>query len=188
MDIPLNDEGRKQAVALAERAADLELDIVYSSTLLRAKETAQIVCDRCGQLPHTSLRDLEEMSWGVFEGRSRSPELQTTFRSMVAEWQSGNYGFAVEGGESVLDVQMRSKRALDKILSRHEGQRVFIVAHGRTLRILLATLLKEFGLQRMEEIKHHNTGLNHLVYENSGFEAKYLNDISHLEVANSSSG
>ena len=181
MDIPLNDAGRRQARALADRASKLQLDVIYSSTLLRARETAQIVSDRCDQLPLISLSDLEEMSWGIYEGHGRSPELQKAFKHMVAQWQAGRYDYAVEKGESVLEVQARAERAVRFMLGEHAGKRIMVVAHGRFLRILIATLLEEYGLSRMEELAHSNAGLYHLIHENEAFRAVFLNDTSHLE-------
>ena len=183
VDAPLDEKGRRQARALARRAATLDLDVIYSSTLLRARETAAIVSERCGRLPVICLNDLEELSWGKYEGRPRTPELKAVFLDMVARWQAGQYDYAVEGGESVLDVLARARRAVDFILDEHVGHRVMVVAHGRFFRILIADLLEEYGLPRMEEVKHSNTGLNHLVHEEGRFRALCLNDTTHLEVA-----
>ena len=58
-----------------------------------------------------------------------------------------------------------------------------VVAHGRFLRVLLATLLNDYGLERMHEIHHTNTGVNHLVGDCDRFEARRLNCTAHLEAA-----
>ena len=181
VNVSLNELGRRQAEALADRATSLEIDIVYSSTLLRARETAQMIADRCGQLPLIFLSDLEEMSWGVFEGKSSTPEVKKAFQEMLGQWQAGHFDYAVDEGESILDVKARGMQAIEYILREHAGQRIMIVSHGRFLRVVLATMLEEYGLQRMEELNHQNTGLNHLIYENESFEAIMLNDTTHLE-------
>jgi broad specificity phosphatase PhoE len=181
IDAPLNALGRAQAEALALRAASLGLDAIYASTLLRARETAGIVGRACPDIPLFFLNDLEEMSWGIYEGRAATPDLKSAFDTMRAEWLNGNYDYRAEKGESVTEVQERGKRAINHILETHSGKRVMVVAHGRFLRILLATLLDEFGLKRMEEIKHANTGLNHLVCSSDAIEARLLNCTLHLE-------
>ena len=181
VNVSLNREGRRQAEALAERASGMQLHAVYSSTLLRAQETAHIIAHRCGRLPIVYLSDLEEMSWGIYEGQYASPELKEAFAFMQTQWQSGNLEYAVERGESVLDVQTRSMRAMRFMLEEHSGRNILVVTHGRFLKVLIATLLEEYGPRRMEEIKHHNTGLNYLIYEDDTFVARYLNDTSHLQ-------
>ncbi len=180
VDIPLNELGYRQAEALAERSVDFGLDVIYSSTLTRAKQTAHAVSQKNESVPVVYLRDLEEMSWGEFEGRERSDELKQVFIQMRDEWQGGNYTYSVGGGESAQDVQERGLKAMKYIVEKHQGERVMVVAHGRFLRVLIASLLDEYGLPRMEEIKHKNTCINYLTHTPAGFTAHYLNNIDHL--------
>ena len=183
MDVPLNDLGRLQAAALARRAAGLGLDVVFSSTLQRAGETARIVAAAIGQMEIHQLADLEEMSWGIHEGQSRSPELKVAFGEMRRRWANGEYEYAVERGESVYDVQRRGLSAIHQIVTTHAGQRVLVVTHGRFLRIILASLLPEYGLAHMEKLDHRNTAVNHLVFVDGRFEARFLDSLDHLEEA-----
>ncbi len=180
IDVPLNELGRRQAIALAERAEEFDLDVVYGSTLIRAKQTAQTVARKNQDKPLIFLNDLEEMSWGNYEGLHVTDDLRVEFDRLRDEWRSGNYDFAIGKGESALDVQTRALRGLGYILERHEGKRVMVVAHGRFLRILIASILKEFGLNRMEEIKHANTGINYITHSASGYAMKFLNNTDHL--------
>ncbi len=183
VDIPLNELGRQQAAALARRAAGLGLDAIFSSTLLRAAETARIVAAATGRTEIYQLADLEEMSWGVYEGKPRSPERSEAFREMRRRWGNGDYDYAVEQGESVYEVQRRGLSAIHQIVTAHAGQRVFVVTHGRFLRIILASLLPEYGLAHMEKLDHRNTAVNHLVFVEGRFEARFLDSIDHLEEA-----
>ncbi|MEZ4699528.1 MAG: histidine phosphatase family protein [Rhodothermales bacterium] len=183
VDVPLNETGRLQAGALARRAATLELDAIFASTLTRAGETADIVAEAVGAAQVHRLSDLEEMSWGVYEGRPRSPELKLAFREMRDRWGAGEYDYAVEQGESVYDVQRRGLAAIHHIVQAHPGQRVLVVTHGRFLRIILASLLPEYGLAQMEKLDHRNTALNHLVLVDGRFEAQVLDCVVHLEEA-----
>ncbi len=180
VDIPLNALGQRQANALAKRSVDFELDVIYSSTLMRAKQTADAVAGKNETVPVVYLRDLEEMSWGEYEGMERTDELKNKFIQMRDEWQGGNYTFSLGGGESALDVQQRGLKAINYIVGRHQGERVMVVAHGRFLRVLIASLLDEYGLPRMEEIKHKNTCINYLTHTPAGYTAHYLNNIDHL--------
>lgn len=179
----LNETGRQQARALRHRLACVPLEAVYSSTLYRAQETADIIAQAHPGLPVHLLADLEEMSWGVLEGQPIEPYVQETFGQMVAAWHAGQFEVRAEEGESILEVQHRAVRAIDHILAHHAGQTVLVVTHGRLLRVLLATLLAEYGLRRMEEIQHANTAVNRLHHQNGRFEADLLNCTSHLEAS-----
>lgn len=177
----LNQTGRAQARALARRLSTVPIDAIFSSTLRRAEETAAFIAAEHQHLEVFRLEDLEEMSWGVYEGEPPSERLSRAFESMQLDWARGDYGKRVEGGESILDVQERGLRALEHILARHEGQTVAVVTHGRFLRVLLATILDEYGLERMNEIHHANTCVNHLVHASGTFKAHLLNCTAHLD-------
>jgi probable phosphoglycerate mutase len=127
-DTPLNETGRAQALALAEALDDAELDAVYSSDLLRARDTAQIVADRKG-LSVTLLPELRERNFGTWEGLTdaeifkRYPETQT----------GGPWGDA----ETKEEMGRRVLGALRKIAATHSGGRVLVVTHGGPVRALL---------------------------------------------------
>lgn len=180
VDVPLNSLGLSQATMLAQRFDSIELDAVYSSPLVRAAQTARIIVEKKSSIPFTMLDGLEEMSWGIYEGQPRSEELTKAFKTMKREWGGGNYEFRIEQGESILDVQRRGLQALNHIVSRHPGEHVAVVAHGRFLRIILASILDQYGLPRMEEFDMQNTSFNHLIFSKGRFEAKVLQCTAHL--------
>ncbi len=177
----LNATGRAQAEALARRFAERHLDVIYCSTLRRAEETAEIVARHHEGVPLIRVRDLEEISWGVYEGRPATAEVMQKLEEMVDRWRNGEFAYAAESGESILDVQHRALRALRRILEEHEGKTIMIVTHGRFLRVLLATLLQAYGLERMHEIHHANTAVNHVILNEETYEARLLNCTAHLE-------
>lgn len=182
----LNATGRAQAAALAARLAGERIEVIYSSTLNRALETAQIVAaEQPRALPLVALADLEEMSWGRYDGEKASPYLDAFIDTMHAAWNAGNYAYRIPDGETILEVQSRSLRAMRHILAQHGGKTVLIVTHGRLLRVLLASLLPAFGLARMQDLAHANTGLYQLAYTDGQFEMVLANDISHLQTPES---
>ncbi len=180
VDIPLNEVGRRQAALLAERFTDVRLNAIYSSTLQRALETAEIVAKQHPAVPVHARFDLEEMSWGDFEGRAKDKEVLALFESLNAQWQAGDFTKQVPGGESIAQVQSRGIEALRHILGHHAGETVLVVTHGRFLRVLLASILPGFGLEKMQEIKHLNTGVNRIRFKGSMPSADYLNCTAHL--------
>jgi len=116
-DRPLNDFGRRQAAALAERlAAEPAIDAVYASDLSRARETAEILAHRLG-LPVVTVPDLRERNWGNWEGLTGSERDRVEY---VGEERDAH-------GERVI-------RAVRRIAEEHPGQRIVVVTHGGSLR------------------------------------------------------
>jgi probable phosphoglycerate mutase len=122
-DQPLNDAGREQARELAESLAGRAIDVVYSSDLVRAHETALIVGDRLG-LP---------VDWA---GRLVT-EIEAADPKGFARWREGRKGW--NGGESYEEMGERVVAAVLRLAARHEGQTVLIVSHGGSIRACRAT-------------------------------------------------
>lgn len=183
IDSVLNETGQRQAEALARRLATVPFEAIYASPLRRARQTADILARPHPQVPVAHLEDLEEMAWGVYEGAHPSPHRDARLDALKRRWRAGGFGERIEGGESILDVQQRALRAVDHILAREEGRTVLAVTHGRFLRILLASLLDEYGLEHMHELPHSNTAVNRIVCCEGAFEADLLNCTAHLDAA-----
>lgn len=178
----LNASGREQARSLGDRFAGVKLDAIYASTLWRAIQTAGAVAAvRPAKTSVRCLSAFDEMSWGRYEGMAPCSELDDMLESTFATWDRGEFETRVEGGESILDVQQRATEGLRRVLQRHDGESVLIVAHGRLIRVLLASILPEFGLARMHEIGHGNTSVNELIFDAEGCRARSMNCIRHLD-------
>jgi broad specificity phosphatase PhoE len=115
-DRPLNDFGRRQAAALADRLAGDGIDAVYASDLARARETAEILAERLG-LPVVTDPDLRERNWGNWEGLTGSERDRVEY---VGEERDVH-------GERVI-------RAVRRIAELHPGERIVVVTHGGSLR------------------------------------------------------
>ncbi len=185
VDSRLNDRGRRQAQCLARRLASVPFDAIYASTLRRARETAQAVAAHHEGVPLHVHADLCEMAWGVYEGVP-AEDVREALDAARAAWRDGRFDRCVEGGESIRDVQRRALRAVRRIVAEHAGQTVLVVAHGRWLRVLLASILdEEYGLERMHAIRHANTCVNLVVHRTGCFDAQRLNCIAHLDALDS---
>ena len=126
-DTPLNDNGRAQALALADTLDDVELDAVYASDLARAFETARIVAERRG-LPVTSVPGLRERNFGTWEGLT-----DTEIFERYPAAKNGSWGDA----ETQDEMRERVLAALHEIAAVHPGGRVLVVTHGGPVRRLL---------------------------------------------------
>lgn len=135
----LSDEGRWQAAQLGERLRGEGITAVYCSPLSRSVDTATIVAEHCRLTP--VLRDgLREISHGHWEGLTRG-EVEERFRSEYAAWEEDPFTFAPRGGESGVAVLARALPAIREIVTAHIGERVLVVSHKATIRLLLSSLL-----------------------------------------------
>lgn len=133
-DESLNAVGRDQARALAEELATTDLDAIYTSDLARARETAEVVGERIG-LPVVELADLREIDVGEWQGLTW-PEIEDRFPEGVRRWHELGYGWVA--GETYEQLEDRVLRALRAIASDHEDERVLVVGHGGTVRVVRA--------------------------------------------------
>jgi broad specificity phosphatase PhoE len=180
IDSPLNERGFTQVEAVGRRLANVALDCVYASTLLRARQTADAMRVHHPGVPLVLLPGLMEMSFGVLEGQSYAGENTTFFKWLGSRWAEGQFGDRVDGGESVIDVRDRAIATLDHIVARSSGKSVAVVTHGRFLRILLATILDDYSLDVMDELLHTNTAVSEIVHRDGGFVAKYVASDEHV--------
>lgn len=175
---PLNARGRRQARCVARGLAGISIDHVFSSSLKRSVETAEIVAGEL-KLTNQSYPELDEMDFGVMEGRSIDT-IRPDLDRLHATWSGGDTAHAVEKGESPEAVLDRVLSRMDHLLEAHRGQTLLFVLHGRLIRILLAHWL-EYGLSEMHRVDHQNCGLYHLqVHADKPVEPVYLNRTDHL--------
>ena len=127
-DIPLNAEGRAQAHEAAGILADGGWEVVVSSPLLRARETAQIIAGDLGLELGPSYPSLVERDYGALEGTSSS--------ETMARWPDRDY----PGAESLDSVVSRGLAGLAKVADDFRDRDVVIVAHGTIIRYTLAAL------------------------------------------------
>lgn len=127
-DIPLDATGVSQAQEAAERliCSGALPGHIWTSSLMRARQTAEIVAERLEQhtgctLPFSVRDDLQECNWGVREGQPHSSE-------SFEKWMSGE---TPEGGESCDELSRRVRGALSGILeAREDDTPVLVVSHG----------------------------------------------------------
>jgi len=137
-DRPLNARGRAQAQALAARLERVRLAAVYASTLLRARETAEIVARPHG-LPVRTRPDLREVDVGSWSGLTTA-EAETRDPEGFLRWRrEGRPGWT--DGETYEQMRDRALGAVLEIGGAHAAETALVVAHGGTIRALLATAI-----------------------------------------------
>jgi probable phosphoglycerate mutase len=129
--IPLNRFGIAQATALAERLA--KPDVLVTSPIQRARDTARIIGDRHGLTARLD-NHFAEFEFGEWTGRSFE-SLQGDPRWL--EFNRSRESASAPGGESMMDVQRRSVAGIVQLLGGYHGKTVAIVSHGDVIRSLL---------------------------------------------------
>lgn len=177
-DPPLSVLGIRQADAIADRLESVRIDRVYSSDLIRASRTAEVVAQRRGlQVSTTPL--LREANLGVVQGLTRA-EIEEKFPDVRHQWRANAITARPPGAESIEQVISRCAGLLDGLLSQTEdGLGVLMVGHGGSLRGIVVSVL---GLppEAYHKLRFSNASLS-IVDLADRRELRLLNDVCHLD-------
>ena len=128
IDPPLSEAGIQQATAQTESLKGIEFSAIYTSHLLRARQTAEIVGQQCGLEPIVS-EALHEVDVGILDGKDQeAPQNWEDFMSVVRRWSNGFHDTGFPGGESLNEVESRL-RAFLEVLEAEQGKSVLVVSH-----------------------------------------------------------
>lgn len=138
-DIPLNDAGLQQARTAAARCAQLRLERIYHSTLLRAAQTAQAIAE-LADVPLIPCPGFNEVCLGAFQTLNHE-QAKAQYPEAYAQYFADRINAAPPGGESLSQVQHRALAALDSIEQDAAGcERIAVVSHGALLKTLLGAI------------------------------------------------
>jgi broad specificity phosphatase PhoE len=177
-DTDLNDEGRKQAALFFDAYKHVPFNKIYISELKRTQQSIQPFIDL--GIPYQRLSGLDELAWGVLEGKPSTPKNKAAFLHLLRDWLNGNLDSKFENGESPNEVKARQLEALGTIMSHPEEKKVLICMHGRALRLFLCILLNK-PLTEMETFPHQNLVLYKVTYDGNKFEIVDFNNAQHLK-------
>ena len=179
LDIPLNDTGRWQAERLARALAAREaIDVVYTSDLLRAWETARPVAEATGAPLHTD-EGLRERGFGSFQGKTFT-EIEAAMPDEARRWRQRDPVWAPPGGESLTAMRRRVIETLHALASRHVGEQIVLVAHGGVMDVLYRAATGQ-ELQAPRTWLLGNTAINRLLWSPEGLSLVGWSDTSHLD-------
>lgn len=167
-DIPLSDIGIQQVKMAAERLSKEAWDLIYSSDLSRAKNTAEHLNEQL-KIPHYLEPGLRERNYGMLEGMTRD-EIDARYPGLLSHTSEST----VEGLESYEALSQRVKETVEAIARSHHGKRILIVTHGGTINAFLHAI----SGSRAERIG--NTAITRVLYDNSNWIVNCVNDYSHL--------
>jgi probable phosphoglycerate mutase len=175
LDIHLSALGRRQAEAAAQALAGQPIEVVYTSPLQRALETAQIVARTVDAELRIDPR-LKEINVGVFQGRLRS-EINQLYPNEIALWNSEDPDYVVPGGESRNQLRKRGLAAIHSIVNDGYEQAA-LVSHGR---LLVTTLKALLGIPAQDPpFSLQNGSITTLAIDDSKVELITLDSTDHL--------
>jgi 2,3-bisphosphoglycerate-dependent phosphoglycerate mutase len=177
LDISLNETGCWQAEQAGKAMAGESIDVIYSSDLSRAYETALAVAKHHG-LTVTVDRDLREREFGVFQGKTFA-EIEAQLPEQALAWRKRVPDFAPEGGESLLQFRERVAQCLCRLSNENAGKHIIVVSHGGVMDILYreATSLE---LQAPRTWQLGNASINRVLWNGEHFSLVGWSDTSHL--------
>jgi broad specificity phosphatase PhoE len=126
-DPPLNAKGFLQAQKLALELQESGIEVLYTSPLLRTKQTSQILSDQLG-IPDIEEPRFMEIHQGDWQTRLRS-EIQTLYPDLFNAWEANPWEVTPPGGENLSQVQSRVDEAIDDILGGNFYQKIGLVTH-----------------------------------------------------------
>lgn len=156
-DAPLSNKGVSQAQQVAKFLANQPLTAIFSSDLMRAKETAAIVAEFHPTLPVRTSSDLREVFFGEWEGLTYQ-EIERMDRERIYQFYDNPWNVAPPGGEKLLELQKRLEQFVNREISPYCTQTkcyssgtevrlqkkpiLLVVTHGGMLRLVSALLLE----------------------------------------------
>ncbi len=179
--VPLNTKGRAQAQDLGKRLASYRAAAMYTSSVTRAVETAQVLGQGLSLAPQL-MAELREIDMGQWE--SMTPEeLYRRYPDHMREFERDPARPTRSGGESYAQLLQRAGHALQLIESAHRGDElVLAVTHGGVIRAMLFHAIG-LGLGSFTSIMLDTASLTELRSTRSGWRLARLNDTAHLEGA-----
>lgn len=148
-DPPLTAKGRAQAQALAKHMATIPLDYVFTSTRMRAHETAQPVLETHPHAKVMALREFDEIWAGVCENMLYS-EIREKMPEVTAARNANKYSYVYPQGESYATLMERVRRGLRRALFLAGDSPLLILGHQAINRALLSLFIR----QRTEDVPY----------------------------------
>ena len=174
--VRLNEKGIRQSKLLANRLAGENIDVVYSSPMERALQTAEIISEVHGVsiITHSGLA---ERTHGSVDGMTRK-EFRQKHPKVWEVYNKTRELPGIEGAESTKDLEERGFKAFEEIVKGNPGKNILIVAHGGIAKNIIMHLT---GMNHTH-FSQHNCCLNVIKFDGKEFRVEKIDDISHLKM------
>ena len=141
LDIPLNSYGISQAESIGKALEAVDFDAIYTSPLIRAKKTAEIISKYQSKKKNINIEnDFTDLNYGAWQAKSHE-EVKNNYSQLYYEWGTRPYNIQIPGGESLYEAQKRSFNGLKKIINNNSGKIICIVSHRVINKLLISKIL-----------------------------------------------
>ncbi len=169
--VDLDEAGRAQVEMAVPLARELAPDLIVSSPLARAAQSAEIIARAVGGIEILTDDRLEEVRYGAWEGK--------TYYQLVKDDSYINYRKApldsmTPGGETIRQVQERGVAAVDAAIRTHRGKRILFVSHGDIIRTVLCHYMG-LDLHHFHRLRVDNAAFSAVEISDDFAEVKFIN-------------
>lgn len=177
-DSEITEKGHLQAERVAERLKDIDIDVIYSSSLHRTRQTAGYIAKARGLEVITS-DDLREINGGDWEDIPWT-ELEQRWPDEYRTWENDPHKVRMPNGETMEQFQSRLLNEVMSIIKEHEGKNICIVTHGTAIRAMICHF-RACALEEMINVAWcDNTAITIIDYEDGAFNTVTEGDSTHL--------
>ncbi|MEA3560749.1 MAG: histidine phosphatase family protein, partial [Candidatus Omnitrophota bacterium] len=141
IDMPLNTGGNKQARAIAEGLSDMKIDVIYSSGLLRAYQTAEITA-KLHKLKVKKLTALNDINYGLWQGMLVS-EAGKKHKKSYRLWQTSPLYSKPPKGEGIKEAYQRVSAQIEKLAFKHKDHVICVISHPAINALIQCYFLKQ---------------------------------------------
>lgn len=187
LDSPLSERGRAESHRLAKRlVAETKADLIFTSPLKRAMDTAQIVADYLN-CPIKLDDDLREYNMGPITGLTPQ-EIKAKYPARYLAFERNEYPTYLPGEEGAEVFEKRVQQGFDRVLAQiEEGQTAVVVSHSGTLNACLRNWLEIKNLNQ-RPFAFGNASVTVMAVNAQSKLLIRLNDTCHLAVLNGDNG
>jgi broad specificity phosphatase PhoE len=169
--VELSENGRAQVEAAVALARTLQPDLIVTSPLVRARQTAEIIAAGVGSIEITEDPTIAEVSYGRWEGM--------TYHELIndphyAVYRESPVDYPTPGGETIPQVQARGVAAIHRAVQANPGHRILFVSHGDIIRTVLCYFLG-LELKFFHRVRIDNAALSGVQIAGNFAEVKFMN-------------
>lgn len=174
----ITQKGHLQSKCVAQRLKDFGIEVIYSSPLKRAIQTAQYISQEIN-VPITISEAIKEINGGDWDGITWD-ELKKRWPEDFEVWSNKPHLHCMPNGESMMEFFSRIVNEIEFIIKKNNGKNICIVTHGIAIRALL-NYFRNVGLEVEPEVKWiGNASISVIDYEDKKFSIVMESDYSHL--------
>jgi probable phosphomutase (TIGR03848 family) len=174
-DVHLNDRGRQEAQAAADRLATEPIKAIYSSPLERAQETARFLVDKLN-MPATIVEGIRETGIGEW---TMQPIEELAKLDQWKQVQATPSTFRFPGGEAFFEIQTRFVAAVEALRAAHPGEMIALFSHSDPIKLAVAFYLG-LPLDFFQRLTINPASITEIVFTPGGARLIRYNDCAHI--------